>query len=168
MAAEIKADPNETPSTTTIGPVHSVTTPISHSETPATDARHLDQVAAVNGEEVAPPMEVNATTGVKVAGTGTIGVTEVATDVHRTADNVAEGTEVSGTVDDETAATVDKVARKAAVAAAHVVNVAHNAVAPLMEASEEPKASVPAMHTTVHLKISERLVHLNEKKTEWT
>lgn len=172
MAAEIKADPNETPSTTTIGPVHNATIPISHSETPATDARHLDQVAAVaavNGAEAAPPMAVNATTGVKVAaGTGTIVVTVVATDGHRTADSVAEGAEASGTVGDETAATVDKVAHKAAVATAHVVNAAPNAVAHLMVTSEEPKASVPAMHTTVHLEISERHVHLNEKKTERT
>lgn len=124
---------------------------------------------AANEAEAAPPMADNATTGVKVAaGTGTIVVTVVETDGHRTADSAVEGAEASGTVGDETAATVDKVAHKAAVATAHVVNAAPNAVAHLMVTSEEPKASVPAMHTTVHLEISERPVHLNEKKTERT
>jgi len=171
VGVETRADPSGTPSTITIGPVRNVTTPTSRSETSATDARHLDQVAAVavvNEAEAALPMVANATTGVKVAGTETIVVTEVETDAHLTADSATKGAEASGTVGDETVAAADKVAGKAAVTTAHVVEVALNVVDPLMEAFEEPKASAPAMPITVHLKISERPVHLNEKKTEWT
>ena len=171
VGVETRADPSGTPSTITIGPVRNVTTPTSRSETSATDARHLDQVAAVavvNEAEAALPMVANATTGVKVAGTETIVVTEVETDAHLTADSATKGAEASGTVGDETVAAADKVAGKAAVTTAHVVEVALNVVGPLMEAFEEPKASAPAMPITVHLKISERPVHLNEKKTEWT
>ena len=171
VGVETRADHSGTPSTITIGPVRNVTTPTSRSETSATDARHLDQVAAVavvNEAEAALPMVANATTGVKVAGTETIVVTEVETDAHLTADSATKGAEASGTVGDETVAAADKVAGKAAVTTAHVVEVALNVVGPLMEAFEEPKASAPAMPITVHLKISERPVHLNEKKTEWT
>ena len=179
VGVETMADPSGTPSTIMIGLVHNVTIPTSRSETRVTDARHLDQVAAVavvNEAEAALPMVANATTGVKVVGTdahptadsATIVGTEVGTDAHLTADNATKGAEASGTVDDETVAAADKVAGKAAVTTAHVVEVALNVVDPLMEAFEEPKASAPAMPITVHLKISERPVHLNEKKTEWT
>jgi hypothetical protein len=127
-------------------------------------------VAAVVANEVAValPTAVNATTVVKVAGTETIVVTVAATDAPPTAASAAEETEGSEMADVETVVTVDKVALRAAEAMAHAEGGAHSAVAPPMEASEGPKASAPAMPITVHHVISERLVRLNEKKTERT
>jgi hypothetical protein len=173
-AVETTADPSEVPSTTMTGPARSVTTPTSRSETPATVARPPDQVAAVaavaaaNEVEDALPTAVNATTDVKVVGTETIVVTEAATDAPPTAANAAVETEGSEMPVDVTVATGDKDARRAVEAMVHAGNEAHNVVAPPMEASEGPKASVPAMPITVHHVISEHLVLLNEKKTERT
>lgn len=170
-AVETTADPSEARSTTTTGPARSVTTPTSRSETPATGAKPPGQVAAVavvNEVEVALPTAANATTGVKVAGTETIVVTEAETDAPPTAANAAEETEGSEMADVETVETVGKVAPRAAEAMARAEGGAHNAVAPPMEASEGPKASAPAMPITAHHAISDHLVPLNERKTERT
>ena len=173
-AVETTADPSEVPSTTTIGPARSVTTPTSHSETPATVARPPGQVAAVaavaaaNEVEDALPTAVNATTDVKVVGTETIVVTEAATGAPPTAANVTVETEGSEMVVDETVLTEDKDARRAVEAMVHAEGEAHNAVAPPMGASEEPKASALATPTTAHHVISEPLVPLNVRKTERT
>lgn len=170
-AVETTADPSEARSTTTTGPARSVTTPTSRSETPATGAKPPGQVAAVavvNEVEVALPTAANATTGVKVAGTETIVVTEAETDAPPTAANAAEETEGSEMADVETVETVGKVAPRAAEAMARAEGGAHNAAAPPMEASEGPKASAPAMPITAHHAISDHLVPLNERKTERT
>ncbi len=170
-AVEITADPSEARSTTTIGPARSATTPTSRSETPATGAKPPDRVAPVAvGIEVEAALltAANATTDVKVAGTETIVVTEAVTDAPPTAASVAEETEGSEMADGETAVTEDKVGLRAAEAMARAEDEVHNAVTPPMEASEGPKASAPAMPITVHHVISERLVPLNEKKTERT
>ena len=165
------ADPSEARSTTTTGPARSVTTPTSRSETPATGAKPPGQVAAVavvNEVEVALPTAANATTGVKVAGTETIVVTEAETDAPPTVANAAEETEGSEMADVETVETVGKVAPRAAEAMARAEGGAHNAAAPPMEASEGPKASAPATPITAHRAISDHLVPLNERKTERT
>ena len=110
---------------------------------------------------------VSATTGVKAEDTETIVATAVATDARPT-DSEAEETEASETAADETVATADKVASRVAVTMGPVEDVLLNVVDPLTATSEEPKASAPATPTTAHLKISERPVRLNEKKTERT
>ena len=138
-------------------------------------------VAAANEVEVALPTAVNATIDVRVAGRETIVVTEAATDAPPTAANatvetvgsemavdetvVTEGSEMA---DDKTVVTEDKDARRAVEAMVHAEGEAHNAVAPPMGASEEPKASALAMPTTAHHVISEPLVPLNVRKTERT
>ena len=170
-ADAITADPSEGRSTTTTGPVRNVTTPTFRSETPATVAKPPDRVVAVavvNEVEVGLPTAANATTGVKVVGTETIVVTEAATDALPTAANAAEETEGSEMADAETAVTEDKVAPKVVEAMVHGEGEAHNVVALPMEASEGPKASVLAMPITAHHVISDRLVPLNERKTERT
>lgn len=175
-AVETTAGPSEATSTTTTGLARSVTTPTSRSETSATGAKPPDleaAVAAVNEVEVALPTAVNATTDVRVAGTETIVVIEAATDAPPTAASAAEETEGSEMADAEmadaeTAVTEDKVALRAAEAMDRAEDEVHNAVAPPMEASEGPKASVPAMPITVHHVISEHLVPLNGRKTERT
>ena len=170
-AVETTAGPSEATSTTTTGLARSVTTPTSRSETSATGAKPPDLeagVAAVNEVEVALPTAVNATTDVRVAGTETIVVIEAATDAPPTAASAAEETEGSEMADAETVVTEDKVALRAAEAMDRAEDEVHNAVAPPMEASEGPKASVPAMPITVHHVISEHLVPLNGRKTERT
>ena len=170
-ADAITTDPSEARSTTTTGPVRNVTTPTSRSETSATGAKPPGLVAAVAvviEVEGVLPTAVNATTGVKVAGTETIVATEAVTDALPTAANAAEETEGSEMADAETAVTEDKAAPKVAEAMVHGEDEVHNAVAPPMEASEGPKASAPAMPITVHHVISERLVPLNGRKTERT
>ena len=169
-ADAITTDPSEARSTTTTGPVRNATTPTSRSETSATVAKPPDRVVAVavvNEVEVGLPTAANATTGVKVVGTETIVVTEVEVGLP-TAANAAEETEGSEMADAETAVTEDKVAPKVVEAMAHGEGEAHNVVALPMEASEGPKASVLAMPITAHHVISERLVPLNERKTERT
>ncbi|MGB0377227.1 MAG: hypothetical protein ACPGGE_00275, partial [Poseidonia sp.] len=92
----------------------------------------------------------------------------VVTEGSEMADDETVVTEGSEMADDKTVVTEDKDARRAVEAMVHAEGEAHNAVAPPMGASEEPKASALAMPTTAHHVISEPLVPLNVRKTERT